>query len=83
MQGDGDGNSENLLPGINSLEPCIAACGEFKKSNPATNGITIGRRGCFCEQNMNTADGRSDYRSCILKEKVKNATGESDMEFQI
>ena len=76
MQGDGDGNSEQLIPGLNSLEPCTAACLEFKKTNPGTNGITIGRGGCFCEQNMNAADGRGDYRSCILKENVKNATGE-------
>ena len=73
--GDAISSSEHKMAGPVTLEPCITACLEFKKSNPAINGITIGRGGCFCEQNANAIYSRSNYKTCKLMEKLKNKTG--------
>ena len=73
--GYGVGTAEYKMTGPITLEPCITACHELKKSNPAINGISIGRAGCYCEENMNMVGSHPKYKTCQLIENVKNKTG--------
>ena len=70
----GVGAADYKLTGPITLEPCITSCHELKKSNPAINGISIGREGCYCEENMNTVVSHTKYKTCQSIENVKNKT---------
>ena len=77
MKGKGYAASEQILNGIKTIEPCIAACHELKTTHPTTNGLTINSGGCKCKQDMSSANGADNTRSCFLREKIMNATGNS------
>ena len=76
-KGTGYAVSEQIINKINTLEPCIAACHEMKTIHPTTNGLTIHQGGCTCEQGLFQHNGADNFRSCSLKEKVRNETGRS------
>lgn len=77
IKGDGYAASEQTFNGIKTIEPCIAVCHELKTTHPTTNGLTIHSGGCKCEQDMSSANGADNIRSCFLREKIRNATGNS------
>ena len=49
----------------------------MKTIHPTTNGLTIHQGGCTCEQGLFQHNGEDNFRSCSLKEKVRNETGRS------
>lgn len=62
--GTGIGGSYRKL-GAQRGRECMHACVHMKALDPSINGVTVGKSGCYCKQNMTKIDGL--YKTCFLK----------------
>merc|ERR1712072_525717 len=48
---------------------CVKACVALKRKNPTINGVTYGKRGCYCEYKQKRRNGNKSWKNCFLKLK--------------
>ena len=64
--GDGIGGSEKKI-GPQKGAACVKACVALKRKNPTINGVTYGKRGCYCEYKQKRRNGNKSWKNCFLK----------------